>query len=426
MPKLIGSDQALPELSAYLAPFAPHFRRSEGRVSMERYSTGLLSQLPRKNGQTIQEHLPNTNSQRLQSLLVDMQWDHKGLNDQRVHQLRDEVRAQQGVLVIDDTGIPKQGKASVGVAYQYCGEVGKVANCQVLVTCHYADAATSWPVSGRLYLPLEWTSDRERLAVGGVPNETCFATKPEIALELVDEACALGVPHDAVVTDAGYGDNPTYLAGLECRGESYVVAVPCDFHVLPCQQVSTPAAVQRADEVLKQLPRRQWRTIRWREGTKGWLRKKFVGLRACRVLQGEALTQGWLIGERPSNGQTGQWKYYFANFPQHTPLDKMVAYVHQRWHIDRFYQDGKQELGLGDYQGRTWVGFHRHVILVMLSYSFLVTQEWRQRHGRPRGRGRPRSPLSPRRDKRRLSLQQVHQQVIDKLWEMAVEYHLRN
>ena len=113
---------------------------------MERYSTGLLSDLPRKNGQTIEAHVPDTNYQRLQSLLVGIQWQEQDANQQRVEQLRDEVLLGDGVLIIDDTGFPKQGQASVGVSYQYCGELGKVANCQVAVTCHYADAATAWQI----------------------------------------------------------------------------------------------------------------------------------------------------------------------------------------------------------------------------------------------------------------------------------------
>ena len=429
MKKVIASDAPLPELAAYLEPFGQYFVRSEGRRSMERYSTGLLSDLPRKNGQTIEAHVPDTNYQRLQSLLVGIQWQEQDANQQRVEQLRDEVLLGDGVLIIDDTGFPKQGQASVGVSYQYCGELGKVANCQVAVTCHYADAATGWPINARLYLPEEWAEDKVRLKQARVPENVEFQTKPLIALDLLDEAIGWNIPHAAVVSDASYGDNPTFLAGLEERDERYVVAVPCNFQVkatsgkLP--EDDPQAGVQRADTLLKQLPRRQWTTIRWREGTKGWLRKKFVSLRVWRVLEGECLMEGWLIGERPSNGQQGKWKYYFSDFPPDTPLRQMVGYVHQRWQIDRFYQDAKQHLGWGNYQGRKWIGFHRHAILVMLTDSFLVTQEWRQRHNRPRERGRPRDPFSLRRDRQRVPIQQIHQQVIDQLWNMAVEYHLR-
>jgi SRSO17 transposase len=421
--KIVASDEALPELAEYLAPFAQHFVRSEGRNTLERYSTGLLSDIRRKNGTAIADAIPATTNQRLQSLLTGIQWDEDAFNTQRVQQLRDGVRLGNGVLIVDDTGFPKQGHCSVGVARQYCGELGKVDNCQVCVTCHYADSAVSWPVNARLYLPQEWTDDKPRLAQAGVPETVTFQTKPQIALALIEQALRLNIPHEAVVTDASYGGDDTFLSGLEARGERYVVAVPCDFFVLPADRPNTRP--QRADTLMRQLPKRQWRTIRWREGTKGWLKKKFVALRVYRVLDGEAKRLGWLIGERPGYRQRGEWKFYFSDFLADTPLEQMVCYVHHRWHIDRFYQDAKQELGWGDYQGRKWIGFHRHATLVMLTYSFLVTLEWKYRCSRPPTRGRPRHPFSSRRDGKRQSLQQIHQQVIDMLWKMAMEYHSR-
>jgi SRSO17 transposase len=225
------------------------------------------------------------------------------------------------------------------------------------------------------------------------------------------------------VADASYGGNDTYLSGLEQRKEHYVNAVPCDFTV--ALKDDPEESIQRADAALRQIPRRKWPTIRWREGTKGWLRKKFVAVRAYRTLDGERKTLGWLIGERPGYGQKGDWKYYFSNFPVDAQLEKMVEYVHRRWHIDRFYEDAKNELGWGEYQGRKWVGFHRHTIIVMITYSFLAWCEWKHRNSAPRSRGHPRNPFSPRRDRRRQSIQEIHRQVVDALWEMAVEYHVR-
>lgn len=421
--KIVASDKALPELVEYLDPFAKYFVRSEGRDNLERYSTGLLSDIPRKNGTTIASAVPATNDQRLQALLTTIQWDEDAFNQERVGPLRDSVRLGDGVLIVDDTGFPKQGRCSVGVARQYCGELGKVDNCQVCVTCHYADSAVSWPVNARLYLPQEWTNDKQRLEQAGVPEPVTFRIKPEIALDLVDIACLLKIPHEAVVADASYGGDDTFLSGLEARGERYVVAVPCDFFVLSADRPN--AHRKRADALMGQIPKRQWRTIRWRQGTKGWLKKKFVAVRAYRTVAGECKRLGWLIGERPGYGQKGEWKYYFSDFPLDTPLEQMVRYAHHRWHIDRFYQDAKQELGWGDYQGRTWKGFHRHALLVMLTSSFLVTLEWKHRCNTPPTRGRPRHPFSPRRDRKRQSIQQIHQQVIDTLWKMAVEYSSR-
>jgi SRSO17 transposase len=171
----------------------------------------------------------------------------------------------------------------------------------------------------------------------------------------VDEANDMGIPHEAVVTDASYGGNDTYLSGLKSRGEHYVNGVPCDFSII--LENDSQGSVQRADAAMSQIPRRKWPTIRWREGTKGWLSKKFVAVRAYRALGGERKILGWLIGERPGYGQKkGKRKYYFSNFPADTPLEKLVDYVHRRWHIDRFYEDAKNELGWGDYQGRKWSG----------------------------------------------------------------------
>ena len=181
----------------------------------------------------------------------------------------------------------------------------------------------------------------------------------------------------------------------------------------------------RADTVLKAVLRAQWKTIRWREGEKGWLRKKFVALRAYRSLGGQPLTLGWLIGERPARGQQGDWKYYFSNFPADTSLETLVGYVHQRWQIERFHQDSKQLLGWDDYQGRLWKGFHRNSVLVMLAYSFLVHKEWHQRQQAPRRRGRPRAAFSPRLDKRRQALAAVHYQIVDAFWEMALQEQIQ-
>lgn len=422
--KQVAAERPLPELADFLGAFAHHFHRSEGRDALERYSTGLLSDLPRKNGETIASAVPGTNAQRLQELLTRIQWDEAAFNRQRGGRMRDEVRLGDGVLLLDDTAFVKQGTASVGVARQYCGVVGKVANCQVAVTCVYADPATHWPVNVRLYLPAEWTEDPDRCLKVGVPPEVTFQTKPQIALALLDEARAMQIPHGAVVADAGYGSDPPFLAGLEERQEPYVVAVPCDFRV---EVEGEPAwGSRRADVVLQDLPRSKWKTICWREGGKGKLRKKFVALRAWRTLAGQRQQAGWLLGERPARGQTGEWRYYFSTLPPDTPMKRLVELAHRRWPIERFHEDAKGLLGWDAYQGRLWTGFHRHAVIVMLTSSFLVWREWKQRQSKPRPRGRPRAPFSPRPDRRRQSLAQMHRQVVDALWEMAVEQRSRS
>jgi len=224
-----ASPSILPELNDFLSTFNLKFRRSEGEAALERYLTGLLTELPNKNCDTIATAVPGTSEQRLQEFLTKMQWDEDDLNRQRVEKMIAEATVGNGVLIFDDTGFEKKGKASVGVARQYSGTLGKVDNCQVAVTCCYADARASWPVAVRLYLPEAWTADPERLKRSRVPADVAFQTKPDIALSLLDQARAWGVPHRGVVADADYGDNPNFLAGWEERNERYVVAVRCDF-----------------------------------------------------------------------------------------------------------------------------------------------------------------------------------------------------
>jgi len=420
----VSAHEPLPELADFLRPFARHFQCAEGRDDLERYSTGFLSDLPRKNAQTMASGVPGTSSQRLQELVTGIQWEETAFNRQRVERMRDEGVLGAGVLIFDDTSFVKQGTSSVGVARPYCGTVGKVANGQVAVTCVYADLAVHWPVSVRLYLPEAWAEDPLRRQQAGVPQEVEFQTKPELALKELDEARELSIPHQAVIADADYGKDPAFLEGLETRGESYGVAVPCDFSVEVEEEPSL--GPRRADKVLQGLPRRSWKTVCWREGAKGKLRKKFVALRAWRTVGGHRKQLGGLLGERPGRGQKGEGRYSFSNFPPETPLKRLVEVAHRRWPIEHFHEDGKDLLGWDDYQGRLWTGFHRHAVIVMLFYSFLVWREWKQRQSKPRTRGRPRDPFSPRPDRRRQSLAQMHREVVDALFEMAVEERVRS
>jgi SRSO17 transposase len=220
-----------PEFSEFMGSFANLFYRLEGRWAMSRYVLGLLAPIKRKNCEGLAAALEGITAERLQALLTDIPWDYTRMDRLRVGLLLARARVGDGVLILDDTGIPKQGKASVGVARQYSGTLGKVGNCQITVTCRYADPSYTWPVAGRLYLPGSWASDQERRAKAKVPAEVKFQTKVEIALALLDQARAWGIGHEAVTADCNYGDNPNFLAGLESRHEPYVVAVAKDFTV---------------------------------------------------------------------------------------------------------------------------------------------------------------------------------------------------
>jgi SRSO17 transposase len=214
-----ASPAELPELKEFLGAFQIRFRRPEGAAALERYLTGLLTELPHKHCDTLAQAVPSTSEQRLQEFLTNMPWDEADLNRQRVQKMVAEATLGDGVLVLDDTGFPKQGKASVGVARQDSGPLGKVGHGQIAVTCGSTDPQATWPVGVRWYLPQAWAEDLDRRSKARVPAEVAFQTKPEIALTRLDQARAWGVPHRGVVADADYGDNPHFLAGLEAHQE---------------------------------------------------------------------------------------------------------------------------------------------------------------------------------------------------------------
>jgi SRSO17 transposase len=328
----------------------------------------------------------------LQEFLTNMPWDAEDLNRQRVQKMIAEATAGDGVLVFDDTGFPEQGTASVGVARQYSGTLSKVSNCQIAVTCCYTNRQATWPVAVRLYLPKTWAHDPERRQQTRVPADIPFQTKPEIALQLLDQARAWGVPHRCVVADADYGDNPNFPRGLEAWQERYVVAVRTDFRVSLGPTATTP--VWPTDQLLHTVPRWQWRTIRWRHGFKGWLRKKFVAVRCWRVTSDGPCHEGWLVGERATQGQPEEWQYCWSKLPPDMPLEELAGLAHRRYAIEQFHEEAKGELGWDQYQGRLWPGFHRHAVTVILAYGFLVWVELRQRHRHQR-EGRRRDPFSP-------------------------------
>src|SRR5271157_3523062 len=387
----------LPELAEFLDPFRVQFQRSEGRQALERYLCGLLTEHPNKNCDTIAQIVPGTSEQRLQGLLTSIDWDEQDLNRQRVETMLRLPSEGDGVLICDDTGFAKQGRCSVGVARQYSGTLGKTGNCQVTVNCHYA----------------------ERRKKAKIPEDLVFQTKPQIALELLDQAKSWGVRWACVTADADYGDNPNFLAGLEKRRQPYVVAVRADFAVSLSRRGGQS---QRADGLVGAQAARSWRSVTWREGSQGWMRGRFVALRGWRVTSSWHRRSGWLIGEDACDGKR---RYYWSNFGPEVVLERMVEYAHRRHWVEQYHEEAKGLLGWDQYQGRLWPGFHRHAVSVMLAYSFLVWQEWQQRQERARS-GRPRRPFSPRPDRRRMSLPEVHRQVCDWLrLEAAKELLLR-
>ena len=391
----------LDDLAEFLKPFADLVRRPESRHAMERYATGLLSDLPRKTASGIGRAIADTNGQRVQEFLTRTSWEPGDMDRLRIERMVANASVGEGVQIIDDTGFAKKGSHSVGVARQYSGTLGRVDNCQVLVTSHYVDRVFDWPIRSRVYLSETWTEDKARCAAAKVPSEIGFQTKGEIALELIDEGIEAGVPTRVVVVDAGYGDQPSFLDGLQERRLPYVAAVASSTHFRLAEEVEQdpgdeppppyqgmgrprkPRSLKdrvpsrEASAILEALPDDAWRTVAWREGTKGSLVKRCARVRVYRVgRRGVHLSSaGWLTGERPVEGRQGEPKYYFAWGLDEMSLDDLVELAHSRWVVERFYQDAKGELGLDDYEGRFWTGFHRHVALVMLAHCYLALRQ---------------------------------------------------
>jgi SRSO17 transposase len=294
--------------------------------------------------------------------------------------------------IIDDTGFPKKGRHSVGVARQYCGQLGKQDNCQAAVSLSLANRHASLPVSWRLYLPDEWARDAARRRKAGVPEEIGFQTKPEIALEQLRWACATGLPRGVVLLDAGYGNHTSLRAEIAALGLSYAAGIVSSTTVwapgtepLPPKRWSgtgRPATRIRRDathrpvsvkDLALGLPKRAWRTIGWREGSAERMSSRFARVRVRAAHRDKARGEEWLLVEWPK-GEAEPTKYWLSTLPHDIAFDRLVDLAKLRWRIERDYQELKQELGLGHYEGRGWRGFHHHATLCIAAYGFLISE----------------------------------------------------
>ena len=292
--------------------------------------------------------------------------------------------------IIDDTSFPKQGKHSVGVQHQYCGQLGKQANCQVAVSLSIANHSASLPVAYRLYLPKIWAEDMARRDKAGVPADIGFATKPEIALEQIRWACEAGLPRGVVLMDVAYGNDSRLRTGMTDLGLSYVAGIQPNTLMWPSGagprrrgkplnntgRRDEPDLIS-AEEVALALPKRAWRTIAWREGSADWLCSRFARVRVGvghHQLIPQLLVQEWLLIEWPE-GEAAPTKYWLSTLPAKIGFRRLVDFAKLRWRIERDYQELKQEVGLGHYEGRRWRGFHHHATLCIAAYGFLIAEQ---------------------------------------------------
>ena len=279
------------------------------------------------------------------------------------------------VWIVDDTALPKSGPHSVGAHHQYCGQLGKQANCQVVVTLSIANHHASLPIAYRLYLPKAWIEDAARRRRAHVPEEIAFRTKPQIALQQLRAACAAAVPRGVVLMDASYGSNMTLRTGVSALSLQYVAAIVATVKVRAAVEGGAPGERMSVKDLALSLPNHTWRTITWREGTADLLRSRFarVRVRASPTRGRTGRPEETLLIEWPES-EAEPTKYWLSTLPESTSFEHLVDIAKMRWRIERDYQELKQEIGLGHYEGRGWRGFHHHGTLCIAAYGFLISE----------------------------------------------------
>jgi len=385
------------ELAEFIDKLTADLGRPERRDALRLYMAGLLLDGERKSIQPLAARLVDSDSeiegmrQRLQQAVVVADWD-DGIVRSRLAKLVDKEMPDLEAIVFDDTGFPKKGDSSVGVARQYSGTLGRTDNCQVATSVHLAGEKGSVCVGMQLYLPEEWTNDVERLRAAGVPETIEFKRKWEIAIDLLDRALGVGVQQRLALADAGYGDAVAFRDALRERGLQYIVGVTSTHSVWPpganprkpkpgangrpptrfVDPKHEPISIQALAE---SLPRSAFRRVSWREGSRGRQSSKFACLR---VRPAEQHTKGrppdeehWLICEWPE-GEPTPTKFHLSSLPATTSLRGLIRFMKLRWRVERDYQELKGEIGLDHFEGRTWRGFHHHATLCSAAHAFLA------------------------------------------------------
>ena len=384
------------ELTTFVDTVTAAFGRPERRTAMAQYITGLLLDGERKSIEPIAARLVDRSDQiqamrqRLQQCVVVSPWDAGQLFD-RLARMLDRDLPEVTAFVIDDTGFPKKGRHSVGVARQYSGTLGRTDNCQIATSLHLAGERGSACIGMRLYLPETWTSDRARCHAAGVPDTVVFAPKWQHALDLLDAALSAGVRRHVVLGDAAFGEVTALRDALTARELSYMLRVPSNLVVWPpgtrfmvparrgaigrprsTPRPTTPTTPLTLAAVAASL---QHRRVTWREGSRGQQASRFAAVRvhiAHRHAEGAGPgPEVWLLSEWPRD-EPAPTKYYLSSLPATTSLRTLVRFGKLRWRIERDYQELKGELGLDHFEGRTWNGFHHHVALCATAHAFLA------------------------------------------------------
>jgi SRSO17 transposase len=389
-------DHLVEELRAYHAIYSPLFQRREQREGAAKYLHGLLLNIPRKSIEPMVLALDGANAQAVRTLqlfITEGTWDDEALLQRHWQEVETCLGEDDGVLTLDGSDFLKQGQESVGVKRQYCGEVGKRANCQAGVFLGYASRKGYTLLDRRLYLPQEWVEDEtyaKRRWRCGVPADIPFKTKPTLGGEMIQAVHRAHTLRARWVTcDEAFGRDTTLLDRLDALGLWYYAELPHDTQVWRQRPATAvPAWAGRGRQptrarvvagapaphtvvvVAESLPAERWSRHRIKEGSKGPIGADVAALRVIAAREGLPGPEVWLMVRR--NPLTGELKTYVSNAPAETPLATLVRLSGMRWPIETCFEDGKQYLGLGDYEVRSWRGWHHHMTLCILAHFFLV------------------------------------------------------
>ena len=417
MPK----DPRRARLNDYLESLAGCLGHADRDQPMRDYLHGLLMPGERKTMEPMAARLSpkavGAKHQSLHHFVSESPWDANRLLEAVRSEVLPVFKRMGGIeaWVIDDTGMPKKGRDSVGVSRQYCGVLGKQDNCQVAVSISLANPLASLPVAWRLYLPESWANDAGRRRKVRVPEQVVFRRKWEIALDEIDRLLGSGVPAAPVLADAGYGNITEFRAALAERGMTYAVGITGETTVWkpgtlplppkPWMGKGRPSTAWRSDQdhrpisacaLAAELPATAWRMVTWRQGSAEPLCSRFAAIRvraAHRQAKSDLRPEEWLVIEWPKS-ETAPTKYHFSSLSAGTTLKKLVATIHMRWRIERDYQELKDEIGIDHFEGRSWRGFHHHAALCIAAYGFIAAE--RGRLFPPRSIAFMPSPTTPR------------------------------
>jgi SRSO17 transposase len=377
---------------AYIEQLVSVIGHADRTVPLHDYCTGLLLPGERKSVEPMAAlTAPARTAAKHQSLLhfvAIAPWSDEAVLTKVRQMVLPKIEALGAIeaSIIDDTGFPKKGKHSVGVARQYCGQLGKQDNCQAVVSLSIANHHASLPIAHRLYLPQSWADDLDRRKTAKVPEDIVFKTKPRIALEQLKAAHTAGIPLGTVLADAGYGYDSQFRDGITKLGLRYAVGIQSNVlmwkadTILPVQgpdgeQPSRPQLraqqISAKEQALSQAAE-AWQTVTWRENGEAFT-SRFARWRVRPVTRAEQPAEEWLVIEWPEDADEPT-KYWLSTVPADISFEALVDRTKLRWRIERDYQELKQELGLGHYEGRGWRGLHHHITLCIAAYGFLIAE----------------------------------------------------